>query len=100
MSQGLKDRILFSDHNLVTDDVFGDMDLILCRNVMIYFSRTLQDRVFKKFTQCLCAGGFLGLGAKETVRFSSVSDEYEAVAEGQRIYRKRVDPKHFDGCIK
>ncbi len=100
MNQKLRKRIVFSDHNLVTDDVFGDMDLILCRNVMIYFSRELQDRVFEKFTQCLCAGGFLCLGTKESIRYSSISGKYETLMDGQRIYRKRQDPEHPDECIK
>jgi chemotaxis protein methyltransferase CheR len=100
MNQDLRKRIVFSDHNLVTDEVFGDMDLILCRNVMIYFSRPLQDRVFGIFTKSLCAGGFLCLGTKESVRFSPVSDEYETVMKGQKIYRKRPDARHPDECIK
>ncbi len=100
MNQSLRKRIVFSEHNLVTDEVFGDMDLILCRNVMIYFSKSLQNRVFDIFTQSLCAGGFLCLGAKESIRFSPVSDQFEAVLEGQRIYRKRRDPEHPDECIK
>lgn len=100
MDQNLRKRIVFSDHNLVTDDVFGDMDLILCRNVMIYFSKDLQDRVFRIFSQSLCAGGFLCLGTKESIRFSSVSDDFETILEGHRIYRKRQDPEHPDECIK
>jgi chemotaxis protein methyltransferase CheR len=100
MKQELRKNIVFSDHNLVTDDVFGDMDLILCRNVMIYFNRELQERVFRIFNQSLCAGGFLCLGAKESIRFSSVSDEYDTVLEGHKIYRKRKDPDNPDECIK
>jgi chemotaxis protein methyltransferase CheR len=100
MDKDLRKCIIFSDHNLVTDEVFGDMDLILCRNVMIYFSKPLQDRIFGVFTRSLCAGGFLCLGTKESIRFSPVSDEYEIVTEGQKIYRKLPDSQNPDECIK
>jgi chemotaxis protein methyltransferase CheR len=100
LDQVLRKSIVFSDHNLVTDDVFGDMDLILCRNVMIYFSKALQDRVFEIFTRSLCAGGFLCLGAKESIRYSQVSDAYETVLKGHKIYRKRPDTQNPHECIK
>jgi chemotaxis protein methyltransferase CheR len=100
MNTDLRKCIVFSDHNLVTDEVFGDMDLILCRNVMIYFSKALQERVFRIFTKSLCGGGFLCLGAKESIRYSSVSDQYDAFLEGYKIYRKRQDPYYPDECIK
>ncbi len=67
MDNSLKKNILFSAHNLVTDGVFGEMDLIFCRNVLIYFNRELQDRVFKLFSDSLCQGGVLCLGSKETI---------------------------------
>lgn len=89
MAQQLKKNIVFANHNLVTDDVFGEMDLIVCRNVMIYFNRDLQERVFRLFHNSLCAGGFLCLGAKETIRFSDYSKEFENVVKNQRIYRKK-----------
>ncbi len=88
MDSSLKKNIVFSDHNLVTDDVFGEMDLIICRNVIIYFNRELQERVFRLFWDSLCSGGFLCLGSKETIRFSAYSDDFENVTEGEKIYRK------------
>ena len=88
MDNSLKKNIVFSDHNLVTDDVFGEMDLIICRNVLIYFSSELQERVFGLFWESLRSGGFLCLGSKETIRFSAYSDDFENVAEGEKIYRK------------
>ena len=100
MNKALRARIVFSDHNLVTDAVFGDMDLILCRNVMIYFSKSLQERVFQIFTKSLCSGGFLCLGAKESIRYSSVSDQYDIFLAGHKIYRKRPDSDHSYECIK
>lgn len=84
----LKERITFSYHNLVTDGVFGEMNLICCRNVLIYFDRTLQDRVLLKFAESLRHGGFLCLGSKETLEFTAVRDLFEPVDRKQRIYRK------------
>ena len=88
MDNSLKKNIVFSNHNLVTDSVFGEMDLIICRNVLIYFNRELQDRVFRLFMDSLRPGGFLCLGSKETIRFSSYSDNFENVAEKEKIYRR------------
>ena len=87
--QDLKKNIVFSHHNLVTDGVFGEMDLILCRNVLIYFNRVLQDRVLQLFRDSLDCQGFLCLGPKETIRFSTVNHGFDRVAETQRIYRKK-----------
>ncbi len=88
MDNSLKKNIVFSNHNLVTDSVFGEMDMIICRNVLIYFNRKLQDRVFKLFRDSLRSGGLLCLGSKETIRFSSYSDNFENVAEKEKIYRR------------
>ncbi len=87
----LKERIFFSEHNLVTDGVFGEMHLIVCRNVLIYFDRELQDRVVGLFVDSLCPGGFLCLGSKESLKFSAHADKFEAVSEKEKIYRKRRD---------
>ena len=62
--------------------------MIMCRNVLIYFNRKLQDRVFKLFRDSLRPGGLLCLGSKETIRFSSYSDNFENVAEKEKIYRR------------
>ncbi len=88
MDHSLKKNIVFSSHNLVTDSVFGEMDLIICRNVLIYFNRELQDHVFSLFRDSLRPGTFLCLGFKETIRFSSYSDYFENVAENEKIYRR------------
>lgn len=84
----LKERITFSYHNLVTDGVFGEMNLICCRNVLIYFDKTLQDAVLAKFSDSLRHGGFLCLGNKESLNFTAVKTQFEAVDGKQRIYRK------------
>lgn len=100
MNKTLRTRIVFSNHNLVTDEVFGDMDLILCRNVMIYFSNALQERVLRIFTKSLCAGGFLCLGARESIRHCSASDQYDTFLKGHKIYRKRHNLDYPNRCIK
>ena len=84
----LKERITFSYHNLVTDGVFGEMNLICCRNVLIYFDKTLQDQVLSKFAESVRHGGFLCLGNKESLNFSAVKTLFEPVDKKQRIYRK------------
>lgn len=90
ISPDLKKNILFSFHNLVTDGVFGEMHLILCRNVLIYFDKKLQNRVLKLFYDSLVPGGFLCLGSKESIRYSDVEDLFDVVSSSEKIYRKRV----------
>jgi len=84
----LKRQITFSYHNLVSDGVFGEMNLISCRNVLIYFDKTLQDRVLVRFTDSLRHGGFLCLGNKETLNFTAVKTLFETVDGKQRLFRK------------
>jgi chemotaxis protein methyltransferase CheR len=84
----LKERITFSYHNLVTDGVFGEMNMICCRNVLIYFDKTLQDQVLQKFADSLRHGGFLCLGSRESLKFSAVAPLFAPVDSSQRIYRK------------
>ena len=90
MDRVLKNKITFAHHNLVSDQVFGEMHLILCRNVMIYFNNTLQERVLKLFDQSLIRGGFLCLGNRESLRSFRLSEQYERLDAGNRIYRKHV----------
>jgi len=89
MKRSLRDQVLFSSHNLVTDGVFSEMNIILCRNVLIYFNRELQNRVLKLFCDSLCPGGFLCLGSKESLKFSEVASQFEVVADREKIYRKK-----------
>ncbi|MFZ2804905.1 MAG: CheR family methyltransferase [Desulfosalsimonadaceae bacterium] len=89
MDVSLKERITFANHNLAVDNVFGEVHLVFCRNVLIYFNRDLQNRVLELFTESLVHGGFLCLGAKEDLRFTDVRDWYEIVNEKERIYRKK-----------
>lgn len=69
MSGELKENIVFADHNLVTDGAFGEMNMVVCRNVLIYFTRDLQKRVVELFAESLAPGGFLCLGSKESITF-------------------------------
>lgn len=89
LRQSLKEKVLFSSHNLVTDGVFGEMNLILCRNVLIYFNRQLQNRVLKLFHDSLCPGGYLCLGSKESLKFTDMEDKFEPVVNREKIYRKK-----------
>ena len=89
MDRSLNDNVTFASHNLVTDSGFGEMHLVFCRNVLIYFDRQLQDRVLGLFRDSLCDGGFLCLGSKETIEFSTVCDDFHAVVPEEKIYRKK-----------
>ena len=84
----LKQNIVFSQHNLVTDRSFAEFNVILCRNVLIYFDRSLQDRVQGLFYESLVTFGVLCLGSKETLKFSKVEDNYEQLNTRDKIYRK------------
>ncbi len=84
----LKQNIVFADHNLVLDGVFGEMHMVICRNVLIYFNRTLQDRVIKLFLDSLVRGGYLCLGSKETLRFTTYFDNFSEVDKNEKIYKK------------
>ena len=85
----LRRRITFAKHNLAMDAAFGEMQLIVCRNVLIYFNRDLQDQVLEMFWDSLENGGFLCLGDKESLSFTSVADRFEVVDDNARIYKKR-----------
>lgn len=90
MNRELKNNITFANHNLVSDQVFGEMHLILCRNVMIYFDKELRNRVLKLFDDSLIRGGFLCLGFRESLRFSSICEKYDRIDRKNKVYRKRV----------
>ncbi|RYZ61412.1 MAG: protein-glutamate O-methyltransferase CheR [Chitinophagaceae bacterium] len=83
----LSSKMVFATHNLVSDGSFNQFQLIMCRNVMIYFEKTLQDRVLNLFDQSLESLGFLALGAKETMRFSGVASRYKQL-DKEKIWRK------------
>jgi chemotaxis protein methyltransferase CheR len=85
----LRKNVVFSDHSLATDAVFAETQMVSCRNVLIYFDRELQDRAITLFKGSLARKGFLGLGSKETLRFSSSADAFSDFEHNERIYQKR-----------
>jgi len=85
----LRARTVFSAHSLVSDAVFSEIHLVLCRNVLIYFERDLQDRAIGLFRDSLVHGGFLGLGSKETLHFSCHREHFADFVPSERIFRKR-----------
>ncbi len=87
--KSLRSRVVFSDHSLVTDAVFAEMHLISCRNVLIYFDRELQDRALGLFKDSLARKGFLGLGSKESLRFSAHAASFSEFVGEDRIYQRR-----------
>jgi chemotaxis protein methyltransferase CheR len=87
--ESLYKNIVFSDHSLSTDAVFSETHLISCRNVLIYFDRALQERVFKLFSESLTRGTFLGLGSKETLQFSEVFPHFDTIDPENKIYKKK-----------
>lgn len=90
MNRSLKKNIVFANHNLESDGVFGEMNLIFCRNVLIYFNKDLQNRVLKLFHDSLCRYGILCLGSKENIRFSTCAEDFEPLVSDEKIYRKKL----------
>ena len=86
--RSLKKAILFSDHSLATDSAFAEVELASCRNVLIYFDRELQDRAIGVLYDSLCRKGFLGLGLKETLRFSAHAAAFSDFVREDRIYQR------------
>ena len=86
--RSLVENVVFAQHNLVSDRSFNEFNVIICRNVMIYFDRTLQNRVHGLFYESLVRLGVLGLGHKEAIRFSPYEDRYEELDPVEKLYRK------------
>lgn len=89
-SQTLKKNIIFSYHNLISDYVFNEFDLILCRNVMIYFNKTIQNKVHELLYNSLELFSFLGIGIKETIKFTPFENCYQEIGKGNRLYKKII----------
>lgn len=87
-AKSLRQRVVFSDHSLATDSPFAEVQLVSCRNVLIYFGRALQDRAVGLFRDSLCHGGFLGLGAKESLLASAHAGSFRELSVGERIYQR------------
>ncbi len=90
--RSLRERVVFSDHSLATDSVFAEVHLVSCRNVLIYFNRVLQDRAIGLFRGALCRRGFLGIGAKESLRFSTHNEAFVEVARQERLFQRSEVP--------
>ena len=84
----LRRNVVFAQHNLVTDQSFNEFNAILCRNVLIYFGRPLQERVHRLLYESLGRLGFLGLGSKETVQFTPFESRYQVFDPVHKLYRK------------
>jgi len=84
----LKRKIVFADHSLSTDSVFSETHFVSCRNVLIYFKQELQDRAIGLFHDSLVHRGFLGLGARESLRLTSFGDRFREVVPGERLYQR------------
>jgi chemotaxis protein methyltransferase CheR len=87
-ARSLTENVVFAQHNLAMDRGFNEFNVILCRNVMIYFDKALQDRVHELFYESLETFGILALGHKESIAFTALADRYETVDVDERIYRK------------
>lgn len=86
--RALRQRVLYADHSLATDSVFSEVHFVSCRNVLIYFDRSLQDRSLTLFRDALVHRGYMGLGAKESLHFSALASSFVEVPGRQRIYRR------------
>ena len=87
----LKKQIVFAVHNLVTDAVFAEVNMVICRNVLIYFNRKLQNKVLDIFDESILPGGYIGLGSKETLQFSSLDGRYKTVDAKEKIFKKKIE---------
>ncbi|NWJ50880.1 MAG: protein-glutamate O-methyltransferase CheR [Bacteroidetes bacterium] len=88
MDKTLSQNVLFAHHNLVTDNVFSEVNMVICRNVLIYFDRDLQNRAIGLFKESLLAGGILCLGSKESLQFNEHSSAFSSLVSKEKIYRK------------
>jgi chemotaxis protein methyltransferase CheR len=91
LDKSLKQHVVFSDHSLATDSVFAEVQLVSCRNVLIYFNPELQSRAIGLFRDALCRRGFLGIGSKESLRFSAHAHVFHPLVRSERIFQRRDD---------
>jgi chemotaxis protein methyltransferase CheR len=89
LDRTLRRHIVFSDHSLATDSVFAEVQMVSCRNVLIYFKPELQDRAIGLFHDALCRRGFLGIGSRESLRWSAQAAAFDELAREDRIFQKR-----------
>ena len=89
IKKSLHEAVHFFPHNLATDGVFHEFQLVLCRNVLIYFNRELQERVLTLFTDSLAGGGFLALGTKESIAAPALQNQYNVLSRPNKVFRKK-----------
>lgn len=89
LNKSLKKNIVFAEHNLVTDSVFAEVNVVICRNVLIYFDKKLQNRVFDLFETSLIHGGYLCLGSKESLSFSNNFKKFTITNDKEKVYKKK-----------
>jgi chemotaxis protein methyltransferase CheR len=94
LRQRLKDPITFANHNLAIDGVFSETQLILCRNVLIYFDKTLQKRVLNLFYDSLAPNGFLCLGRRETIVCPTIKNKFAALDQTYKVFQKKAGRQH------
>jgi len=87
-NSSLKRNVVFAQHNLVTDSSFNEFNVILCKNVLIYFNKILQENVINLFDKSLCNFGFLCIGEKESLNYTSLRYKYKSLDDNQKIYQK------------
>jgi len=92
LDKTLKQHVVFSDHSLATDSVFAEVQLVSCRNVLIYFNPELQSRAIGLFREALCRRGFLGIGSKESLRFSAHAQAFDPLVRSEHLFQRRDDP--------
>ena len=88
MNRDIFEKITFARHNLAMESSFNEFNVIICRNVLIYFSKDLQEKVYELFDKSLCRFGYLGLGGGETLKFTGFEGSFSLISEGQQIYRR------------
>jgi chemotaxis protein methyltransferase CheR len=90
IAKELRNNVVFSLHNLVSDQVFNEFQLICCRNVLIYFNKELQNRIFHLFYESLTPMGYMAIGMKESLLFTDMRHKFETVQAATKIYRRKM----------
>jgi chemotaxis protein methyltransferase CheR len=90
IAKELRNNVVFSLHNLVSDQVFNEFQLICCRNVLIYFNKELQNRIFHLFYESLTPMGYMAIGMKESLLFTDMRHKFETVQATTKIYRRKI----------
>lgn len=86
----LKKNIVFAEHNLVSDGTFAEVHLLMCRNVLIYFNKELQNKVVELFSTSILSGGYLCLGTKETIQFTTSMQKFDTIFDAEKVFKKKL----------